>query len=55
MLFLNYSIKPILTSFLKNHFGFELGLENTASKTTFLSFPSLACLSTKGFKKDSVF
>ncbi|KDR21792.1 hypothetical protein L798_03338 [Zootermopsis nevadensis] len=44
-----------ITSFRKNHFGLELGLENIASNTTFLSFPSFACWSTKGFKKDSCF
>ena len=43
------------TSFLRNHLGLPLGFENTHSKTTFLSFPSLTVWSIKGFMKLSCF
>jgi len=45
----------ILTSFRKNHFGLQFGFEKFASKTTFLSLPSLAYWSTSGFRKLSCF
>lgn len=47
--------EKLLTSFLKSHLGLQLGLENPASKTTFLSLPSLAYWSTSGFKNVSAF
>ncbi|PSN48996.1 hypothetical protein C0J52_03868 [Blattella germanica] len=52
----NLYLEPgILTSLRNSHLGLELGFEKTASNTTFLSFPSFACLSTSGFRKDSCF
>lgn len=52
---LSFISRDVLTSFRKNHFGLQFGLEKLASKTTFLSFPSLAYWSTNGFKKLSGF
>lgn len=47
--------EEILASFRKNHFGLQFGFEKFASKTTFLSLPSLAYWSTSGFRKLSCF
>ena len=49
------NIKIILTSLRNNHFGLQFGLLKRASKTTFLSLPSLANWSISGLKNDSCF
>lgn len=45
----------LLTSLRNNHLGLQFGLLNRASKTTFLSFPSLANWSISGLRNDSTF